>query len=84
MKKTMIALALSSAMLVSACSTNGGMSSGNAPPGSYCYEHTAVCVIGGVVVTGLVAGIAANSNNGNSGNNGCGPRGAHGVCNIHR
>ena len=45
--------------LLSGCTSGGGMSSGN-EPGGFCYEHTAVCVIGGVAVVGLAAGIIAS------------------------
>lgn len=58
MRKFVTVLAM--AALLSGCTSGGGMSSGN-QPGSYCYEHTAVCVIGGVVVVGLAAGIIASN-----------------------
>ena len=51
-------------LFLSACSTSGsGMSSGNNTPGSYCYEHTAVCVVGGVIVAGAVAAVIIHNNN---------------------
>jgi hypothetical protein len=37
------------------------MSSGNSAPGSYCYEHTALCVAGGVFLVGITAGIIAGN-----------------------
>ena len=81
MTKKTIALALTLALLVSGCSsmsTHSGFSSGN--PGSYCSEHTEMCVAGGIITAALIGGIIANSHGGSGGGGGCGPRGAHGLC----
>ena len=52
-------------LLLSACSTTGGgKSSGNGSPGSYCYEHPAVCGIAGALV--VAGAFAILSHNGGS------------------
>ncbi len=44
-----------------------GMGSGSPPPpGSYCYENPAICVIGGLAGAGILTGIAINSNQNSS------------------
>ena len=59
------ALTLAAALCVAGCTVNDtgahftGMNAGD--PGSYCYQNTALCVIGGVVVAGVAAGIIANA-----------------------
>lgn len=64
MRKFVTALAL--AAMLSGCTSGGGMSSGN-EPGGFCYEHTAVCVIGGVAAVGLAAAIIASNHDHDSG-----------------
>jgi hypothetical protein len=65
MRQLKITLTLAAALSLAGCTVNDtgahftGMNAGD--PGSYCYEHTAVCVIGGVVVAGVAAGIIANT-----------------------
>lgn len=61
-KASIIAISILS-LCLSACSTSGGgMSSGN-KSGSYCEEHRDVCIVGGILLTGLVAGIIIHNNN---------------------
>ena len=71
-----VAAFLSLGMTACTMNENGahftGVSSGDAPPGSFCYENTALCVVGGVAAAGLAAGVIANSNSSN-GNGGCAP-----------
>jgi hypothetical protein len=50
-------------LFLSACNTSGGgVSSGNKSD-SYCEEHRHVCIVGGILLTGLVAGIIIHNNN---------------------
>jgi hypothetical protein len=67
-KPLVTAIALLS-LCLSACSMNSsgahftGMSSGDSSgPGTYCYEHKAVCIAAGVVVVGGVTAIIVHNN----------------------
>lgn len=79
----LLAAFLSLGMTACTMNDNGahftGTSSGDAAPGSFCYEHTALCVMGGVAAAGLAAGIIANSNSDN-GNGGCARGHKNAIC----